>query len=719
MDYIPPKNKIPFKFGPEGYQPPDFSQVSFKMDVPLSDLKAAIVGLQIDSDYLKSCQEYIIGYDLDNLQIIRTDCVYGGIRDLQNFIDVESNIFNLHAYIKQGFVGQSDVFSIIKALKVSNLNIDGTIKGWSKEYIDLYSYIKQGSFSSENIQMYLNILYAQQENLRNNIKGYSIGNVVDILNTIRIKYEGVLDIPSYLKTSIQQDEDLSTIVYKILQRELKDLNKVLHGWQELQLQKLIKALHIVELPITLRSTYFNDLSGLLSVILPVDISAELHSWNVGNLLAYIIESKYDGDLNLNIFGISSEDLNFKIYVKRGLGVIKDLNASLTNLRLYDLGGILKTIQYSNLNVFLNSNRLYSDLAFKIYPKIIYVKHHINVSFLEHLDLAAVVNFPCFSSMYKDLTASLMVKHSKDLKIFMYGYDYSNIVDLPCSINASIYLSMSTVNLAYFHDPQPTSNINLRYENKQPYYSFGTINMWTNSFSRNFLNLPVSVYGNYLTQDLPVFIQARSNLHYKSNNLKERFVALKLKNNVEDFRRHVEVTFNSYAKHYTYFSGQQKAYRDVEEDHWVIRVEGSELLRVGKGFEKAKVKKKYIFNLKNYNSIDEAIKDMIDRVTTMKFFDLGASIESTNDSVSNLGAYLNSKRVYKSNRTLRASLKSGNFMSFELPTTLIPVFDKGVLNLYSSIVPIITSGNVDFEFSGAGDSIPNPLDAEFIFDLEDV
>lgn len=717
---IPPSdvNNI-FTFTDNGYTEPLFSS---SREITMSDIKASIISMSLEYDYLKSCHEYIVGYNLYDMQVIRTDCIYGGIRDLQSFLHVVSHTLDLHVYIREGFVGQLDIFKIVRAFNTGSVEIDGPIRGWAKEYTDLYNYIKSTSSFSEDLQLHLNIFYAQQENLYTVVRGYSTGNIVDILNTVRIQHEAVLDIPAYLKSTIQQGKDLSTIVYKIFQRKQQDINKILHGWQEVQLQKLIVAFHTLDLSIVLRSTYFNDLNGALLAILPVDISAALFSWTINDLQVCIVDSKYDGDLNFTLFGIPSENLNFKIYVKRGLNIIKDLSARLTNMYVFDLGGILQTIQYTNLNVFLNSTRLYSDLLVKIYPKIVHIKNHINISFLECFDLAAIVNFPCFSSMYKDLVASLVVKPSKDLKFYVYGYDYSNILDLACSINSSAYLSVNTINISYFHDPQLVSTTIVRYENKQPYYTFNTINLWTNTLTRDTLNLMVSVFGEPLVRDLPVFIRACSNLHYKNNNLRERFITLKLKNNIEAFRHYVEVTFNSYARQYTYFSGEHRAYPTFKNEHWVIRVEGYELLPIGRGFEKTKVKKKYIFSLKNYNSIDEAIRDMIDRVTSMKYYDLGLFINSISDKRLDLGAHLKPKRVYKSNRVLGVALRSGQFMLAELPITIRSAVNTAFFNLAGSILPVEGStslGVVDFEFLGVGDVVPTPSDANFIFDLEDI
>lgn len=706
---------FPFEFTDEGYAGPSFSR-----GTSMSNLRAAITGAELERDYLKSCDEYVLGFNQNAIQILRSNCIYGGIRDLQASIAVLSHIRDLPGYIKQTYISQIDILKTIRGWGQDYLDIDGTIKGWKTQVKNLPALLRQTSPEDEDIPAYLTVFYAQQEDLRNIVKGWSTGNVVDLINTIRIWYEDEEDIPAYLKPTIQDGVDLPTIVYKIWQHQQEDLNKMLHGWQEAQLQKIIRAFHTYDLPVAVRSTYFDDLSGWLYAIQPVDIPANLMGWATGDLPAYIAKGEYDGDLQTNIFGVGPEDLPVNIYAKLGIAIPKDLSVYLSGSYSADLNLMLNIINSYDLGAYLNSSLDFSDIIFKIYPRLIHVKHHINVSFLEHRDLVGIINFPCFSSDFRDLSSYIFVHNSKDLKFSIWGADYSNVVDLRCSINASDYLSADTITVKYFNDPLPVTTTTLKYEYKQPVYSFNTIGVWTNTSTRDISDLAATVTGAHITKDLPVYIRAYSNFHYRSPNVQETFVTLKLKNNQEDFRRYVELTFNSYANQYTYFSGNQKAYRDFRNDHWVIRVEGHEILPVGRGFEKSKVRRKYIFNLRNYESIDEAIRDMVDRVTNMKSSDLGVFIESVGSVAPTPEPEVTTRRIFKSNRILAGILKARQSTLSNLSTILIPTLNKGEMNLTNNITPIEyeapDQGVVDFEFTGSGDSTPDPEDADFLFDL---
>lgn len=722
MAYIPPKNSY-FKFTSSGYLPPDFDAINFNFTgaKSVSDIKATIKGMEFEYDYLKSCDEYIVGYNQNAIQILRSNCVYGGIRDLKVQLDVLSHFQDLPAYLKQTYTGQFDIIKAIKGWNEDFGDVANTVKGWAKDYKDVSFYIKQGDSSDENLSGYLKIFTERQKDLHNVLKGWSSENSIDIINTIRIWNKDIQDVPVYLKSTVKEELDLPTVVHKIWQHQQEDLNESLHGWQDMQLKKIIRAFNYSELPVAIRSTYFINLVGLLQAVLPIDIGADIRGWDINNLSASIVDGAYGGDLKTSILGVGPKDLPVSIYSKIGIETPVDLNFRLTNLKITDLCANLNTVQFKDLSAYLNSSRSFFDIQFKIYPKVINIKHHINISFLECRDLAGIINFPCFGSAFKDLSMSLVIKNSKDLRFSVYGHDYSNIVDLKCSINASDYSTMNTLNVRYFNDKLPITTTTLKYEHKQPVYSFNVVNVWTNTFKRSIYDLSTSIVGDYVTKDLKCFVRPYSNPHYKSRT-REYFMSLKLKNNKEDFRRYVEVAFNSYSKHYTYFSDGQKTYKEALNDNLVVRVEGHELLPVGRGYEKTKIRRKYIFKLDNYSSIDEAIKDMIDRVTNLKTVDLGVFIESSQDKVLDLNASLEVKRIYKSNRGLRGVIKTTDRLVMDLPTLLYPTENKGEVDLLNYITPVSydspLEGVVDFEFTGTGDMEPSSTDAQFSFDLGD-
>jgi len=717
----PPINNIPFKFGSSGYSPPDFNAVNFSFPARFSDLKAAIVGSNLQRDYLKHCETYVLGYNSNNVQILRHSCLYGGIRDLQVNLDVIANFFNLSGYIKSTLYGYIDLNESLRGWGEGTLDLQGVLKSWNREVVkNLPVYMKQGETSQLDLSKYVDIFQSSYTDLNKLIKGWSTGNIRDLVNTVKPWYSANTDLSEYLRPTTQQTSDLILDIFKIWQTKQYNINAMLHGWQEMQLQKIIQVLHTKDLPASIRATYLNNLGVWLYAIQPVDISANLMAWAAMNLPVYIEDGPYAGDLPKYIYGIDSVDLRARLLVRKAFEVAKDLNFRLTNLQERNLSIHLNTIQYTDLNIYLLSSRQLVDLQVKIYPKIVHIKHRINIDFLEHRDLAAVINFSCFSSMFRNLAFTIDVKQSKDLSMYIYGTDEANISNLRFSINTSDYMTQNTVVSQYLNIKSPTSYTTLKYKKKSTVCTINTISVLSANIGRSYLDLSLNIDGQYIHKDLGIIIRPYINRHYESPSVLQKFIILKLKNNQEDFRRYVELTFNSYVNTYYYFSGNRKVYRMYRDDHWVVQVEGSKLLPVGQGFEKTKVRRKYIFNLKNYTSIDEAIRDMVDRVTQLKSVDLSAYIVGVNDRLKNLPINIFARRVYKSNRILSALIKGGTTQYRTLSSRINAVLTTATYNLSSTIIAVSyksTVGRADFNFIGTGDVMPPAEDADFIFKLE--
>lgn len=726
MPNTSPNNPCFFEFTDAGYIAPAFNAINFDFSVSvptMSEIKATIVGMGLERDYLKSCEEYVVGFDQDNLQILRHSCIYGGIRDLLAYALVLSNFRDLSVYIKQTYTGQYDILFRVRGAASANENLTTAIKGQLQKVVDLVTTLRVGYSEQIYLFEYLKGFHTQQADLLNIVKGRSVGNVIDLLNAVKSKQVDEKDIIAYLKQTLSQAVDLPTTVYKIWQHSVEGIALILHGWQELQLQKTIHAFHTSDLVVLVRSTYLTNLGAALYAIQPVDIPAGIFGWAVQDLNAYIVDVAHAGDLAFYLTAVPPADLCGIINVVRGSAVPVNLAARIINSPFYDLYAGICAISYRDLNVYLLSSREYFDLQVKIYPKYVNVKHHIIVSFLEHKDLAGVINFPCFGSAYRDLFFSLVIKNSKDINAYIYAYDYSNIKDLGCSINSVGYVTQNTINVNYLYGPRslPFSNTTFSYESKEPIYSVNKLTLWTNHLNRDVVDLELSIVGDYIIKDLGAKIVVYSNPHYYSNAVKERFVTLQLKDNREVFRRYVELTFNSYVSSYTYFSGNQKAYGEYLDEHWVVRVEGYEILPVGLGFEKAKVRKKYIFNLRDYSSMDEAIKDMTNRVTSMRSTNLSACIEGTYDKVANLSCSLLPRRIYKSNRAISAIITARDILSIDLVINISGSVSDGEEDLGVSIngtgyiAPI--TGIVNFDFGNVGDFTPSSTNADFIFDVE--
>jgi len=742
-EYIP-LNTLPFDFTEAGYSQPRIGDIAFEFgaDLSISQLKVAINGMELERDALKQCETYVVGYESNTVQIFRHSCTYLGVRDLSAYIQVEqmsTSSSDLHGYLKQMAAGELDVNfllrtfqqqqenfnNIIKGLWHTNFDLTVAIKSWHTEQTkDLPFRIKRGFSDELDVNFLLRTFQQQQEEFGNVLKGWSVSNVKDLFNIVKGSYKEELDIQAYIKSAILDQKDLAAIVYKIWQHDNKNINLILHGWQVANLQFITQVWHTEDLNIILRATYFNDVGAFLYAIQPVDIEAELRGWAIQDLSIYIARGDYDGDLPVYIYGVNSINLPIYLVGKLGIQVIKDLAGTMTNLSVEDLPISLNTISYSDLNAYLLSSRLTVDLNFKIYPKIVFVRHNINVSFLEHRDLVASINHTCVSSSFRELSFSMIAKHKHDLPCFIYGGDDSNIVDLQFFINSYDYIAQNTIPVEYINlAPSTKASVFL---NRHPnVYSLNLINVYGGTLNKEAVDLTYSITGDMLYNDLGVRIHPYSNPHYDTS-IVQKFVTLKLKNNIEDFRKYVELTFNSYINKYYYFSGNQRAYKAFRDDHWVVKVEGHQLLPVGSGFEKTKVHRKYIFNLKHYETIDAAIKDMIDRVTQLRNFDLGVSITPTGGVFKDLNAYVVPRdqngitfhRKYYTNRTLAGTISVTRPQASDLFSYITPTSLDAESNLIGEIKGVdyenSTDGLVDLNFKGSGDTQPEADQVDFTF-----
>jgi hypothetical protein len=121
----PPLNNLPFSFSTGGYSSPDFDDLRFRFGLRPSyeqtaNLQAAIN--VIGRDYLKECPKIIVGYSQHGIQTLNLPCIYGGIRDLGSFLNVnppnvdlgsyiyaESRFYDLISYIRPEVVGYKDL----------------------------------------------------------------------------------------------------------------------------------------------------------------------------------------------------------------------------------------------------------------------------------------------------------------------------------------------------------------------------------------------------------------------------------------------------------------------------------------------------------------------------------------------------------------------------------------------------------------------------------
>ena len=532
---------------------------------------------------------------------------------------------DLGIYVKSSFQEQLSLTEIVKGFGKGEHNLPEIIKGWKRKVpINLAAYLKQAVTSQRDLSEYVNVFQSSQVNLRETLKGWKREASYDIFKVIKGIIKTYADFPSYIKSTEQDFLDLIGDIFKIWQHNNFNLNKTIHGWQEKDLGYFIWAFHYKDLPVSVRSTYLYDLSAILSVISPKDLSANVMGWAYYNLKMSIFSDNRAGDIKANIYGIPPRDLAVFIQTRKEIERVLDLKVTIERFPRIDLQYLINAIAPMDLNALIFAKGYVSNLQCLIYPKVVFVKTLINVSYLENRDLKASINFPCFNSSYRDLNYTLYSMHSVGLKAILFGTDGSNIKNLRILINASDYLVQNKINVSYFNQIQPSTRLVVSCNKQQPTYYMDKLKV-SHGGASVYSSIGASITGNYLTSDLSISILPYINPHYVELNTKYRVITLKLNNNQEEWRRYVEVAFNDYVKSYYYFSGNQRAYKEFKDERWEVRVQGYSLLNLPEGVDRSKVRTKYIFNLNNYDSIDAAIRDMIDRVTTFKQVDLSGQI----------------------------------------------------------------------------------------------
>jgi hypothetical protein len=135
-------------------------------------------------------------------------------------------------------------------------------------------------------------------------------------------------------------------------------------------------------------------------------------------------------------------------------------------------------------------------------------------------------------------------------------------------------------------------------------------------------------------------------------------------------------------HYFYVDGTNQIYKIDRDRCWTVWAtsydEDNETM-----FDRANVRTKFIFNMSNYNKMDEAIRDLIDRVSAYRESNLLANITgispwSTTNLPANIYAYGGPKRTWA--KYLSASLTA------QFPEYIPPSGDAADLTISGSYTP---------------------------------
>lgn len=459
--------------------------------------------------------------------------------------------------------------------------------------------------------------------------------------------------------------NLGAEIYKIWQRGYKDLSAVLYGWAIKDLSAEINSVYKTDLPAIIQSTTISDLAAYLSAIDPINLPASIHGWATEDLQAILIGGYGPNDLQASIVGTGGYK-NLSAYIRSMIetevpydlqGIVEGYHSFDVDLNAY----IFATGQIADLIAYITATGQIADLPASIIPRVIHLKQAIRVALLEHLDLGAMINSSCFASGSINLGAYVYPLMKADLRAVIFGWHvniYSNVADLAAVINVGVLGVEDKLPISFVVQPLKYTILRIKFATK-PYRVFDTLRILFGSYYT--ANLPAIVTGVLESVNLPAYIKAVFDWNYSELppyvNPKTHEIVIDFDaNGYENWRRFVEIFFDFTGDspyHYFYVSGADKVYRVDRDRHWVVRAKSYK--RVSGMIERRSVRRKYIFKMSDYANVDEAVRDLIDRVSTYRRSDLGAYINAGVFCPHlNLGASINPVVKYSWVKHLHAS-----------------------------------------------------------------
>lgn len=600
----PPFNNIPFEFTKGGYSKPDFSNVPFRFGRP----------------------------------------VYSQTADLQGIINAV------------GVGDTKDLGAYIKATAQDSKNLGGYVKSFVRDEKDLGARV--------------NIFQQGYKNLGAVLTGEL--------------FKDTSNLPAYIYGI--PPVDLPALIKGIASETEKDLPASIHGWDQKDLRGLLRptvrdeanlSAYIygrilgVSLSAYINVVQFRDLNVYLKVSQPgyKDLSAYTHSFSrtSRDLGVSLIGTWFDGTLDLQgILTVKPYSTNLPAYIAgfKGIKVPVNLPARVESYYRTDLPALISAISAVDLGATINATGKTFDLGATIIPKVIYLKRAINIALLEHRDLKAVINFACFGSEYRDLGGYVYPIYKHDLRAYIigwYGGTADNVRDLGAYINTAIADVEDRITVRFVPEALKSTQLKIKFGVLDKYNVFDTLPIYYGSY--HMVNLAASITGILHSYDLGATINPVYQFNYRNIPAwvlpKTHEVVINLERFEDQWRRFVEIMFDTQGEdapfHYFYVSAENKVYRVDKTTHWIIWGKSYDEID-GSMVERANVRHKYIFRMSDYSTMDEAIRDLIDRVSTYRRVHLGATINGVLPPHSDLSASVVPKVKYSWIKRLGASIK---------------------------------------------------------------
>lgn len=654
MSYTPPTaSGIIFAFSEGGYSPPDIPVLFRTTASQLAGLQAAINVYSTYQDstytYTKNRNLYALGYTRHGIQILRGRIEYGGIRDFGAYIigstlyhgsedlgaDIEgveaftTSYADLNAYLTvESAVGVKDLNAYIKSVIQATHNLGAYIKQTTTDHLGLLAAIRKSGSGHLDLVAHLHGLDTSDltsyigthppANISAAIKSWYVDNVRNLPTAI---------IGELFKGSGDLNANLDT--YKP-----PDLQGIIHGWDTLNLQAYIKSIYASDLGAIIQSTSLANLISFVTAVEPSDIQGFLHGWDERFLSAEIEGGYGPYDLQAYLRVYPHADLISRIHGwYSGIG---NLQAIVGGYHTRDLAAFISAIEAINLGAEIVARGQAEGLQAFIVPNVIRIRKAVSVALLEHKNLSALINFQCINSTYANLPVEFGIIYKKlDLTGFIFGWlTPDEMGELKCYINTATYEVEDKINVGMVVY-EPYTLLKVKFNVAEAYKVFDTLPVIYGTFYYKVLNASIIAVprSRNLTAYIKPIIQSNYTELPPSVRPKSHVVVYKFNDRMEEeWRRFVEIMFRKDGAepyHYFYVSGTDKVYKIDRSRHWTIWATSynrdDETM-----FDRNNIRTKFIFRMDRYESVDEAVRDLIDRVSAYRESLLAAYINAVDD-----------------------------------------------------------------------------------------
>jgi hypothetical protein len=585
--YIPPSaSGIVFDFTASGYDAPVASGILFAFDLrPIyssySDLSASIDSLAISGSA-----------DLSAFARPTTPSSY----DLASFLQT---------------IPPADLLAFVRPTHPTYANLNAAIRRIDKEQpFDLGGSIQ--SFTTSDLSAFIGAHPPAD-----------LGGAITSWYRENIKNLGALATGEFFKGQ----SDLISLIGTHLPANLAAF---LQCWSIKDLSAHISSIYKADLPAFIQSTSLKNLGAIIQCISPVNLRGLIHGWDERFLPAEIvgIYGPYDLQAYLRVHPY----LNLPAAIHGWYSGIKDLRGIIEGYYIFDLGAMISAIQAANLGAILTAVGKTADLLATIIPNVIRLRRAIQICLLDYRDLKAVINVQCRSSAFADLGVTFGIIYKKlDLTAFVWGWkNLDGYKNLAAYINTAICSTEDKLPIRFVPNIRPYSKLRVRFGVTDKYTAFDVLPIFYGQFFTK--NLSATIYASPRFTDLSASIEPVLQTNYTELpdyiNPKSHEVVIKFNEKwQEQWRRFVEIMFKKDGPapyHYFYVSGTNKVYKIDRTRNWTIWATSYEKSEDGM-IERENIRTKFIFKMSKYNKVDEAVRDLIDRVSAYRESDLSATI----------------------------------------------------------------------------------------------